>query len=283
MRIVDLHTHSSISDGSYTPTEVVGLAHRMGLTALALTDHDTIAGIAEARAEAQRLDVDFLTGMEMSVAYRDRNLHIVALGFDETHPEFVKAYRKIRTFKESGIEELVERICALGADISMEKVRQFAAVDTVDRYAIMRYFVSLHLFDDVQKIWDTYINPALMGAKRNIMVEEALAAVKMAGGVTSLAHYHKRLGLSGMTRAEQEEAIVELKALGLGGMETQYPSYTLEEQEFASYLMEKHEMIPTGGSDFHGKNRPGVELGRGIEHNIAVLYSVYEHLIEHIR
>lgn len=282
MKIIDLHTHSNISDGSCTPRELIQLAHETGIAAIALTDHDTIAGIQAAEEAAKEVEIDFLPGMEMSVQYKGRKLHIVALGFDCTHWEFQRIYKKIRMLKETGIAEAVERIRKEGIDIDMEMLKKdFTTSDQLDRYAIMRYFVSLNLFEDVQKIWDNYINQAFSGLDLNITAEEGIAAIKAAGGVTSLAHYHKRIGLSGLTRAEQETAMQELLALGLDGMEGCYPNYSLEDQEFAAYLIRKYTMLPTGGTDFHGKNRSDVALGTGINNNISAPYAWYENIIKH--
>ena len=277
MKIIDLHIHSNISDGSYTPTEIIELAHEAGVRAVALTDHDTVAGVNEAQVQAKKLGVEFLPGMEMSVQYKNRRLHIVALGFDRHHPAFQTMYKKIRRIKETGVAGVVEKIRAKDIDVSMAMLeKNFTTIDNVDRYAIMRYFVSLNMFDNVQKIWDNYINPAFTGLEANITAEEGLAAIKAAGGVTSLAHFHKRLGLGGMTRPEQEGAIQELMALGLDGMEGYYPNYSEEDQGFATYLIDKYKMLPTGGTDFHGKNRPNVVLGTGIDHNMSVPYEWYQ-------
>ncbi|MDF2564652.1 MAG: hypothetical protein K0Q53_1047 [Massilibacillus sp.] len=277
MKIIDLHTHSNISDGSYTPSEVIELAHDAGINAIALTDHDTIAGVSEAQAKAKKLGVEFLPGMEMSVQYKSRRLHIVALGFDRHHPAFQMLYKKIRRIKESGVAGAVEKIRAKDIDVSMAMLeKNFTTTDNVDRYAIMRYFVSLNMFDNVQKIWDNYINPAFIGFDANITAEEGFAAIRAAGGITSLAHYQKRLGLGGMTRSEQEATIQELMALGLDGMEGYYPNYSEEDQDFATYLIDKYKMLPTGGTDFHGKNRSNVVLGTGIDNNMSVPYEWYQ-------
>lgn len=280
MKLVDLHTHSNISDGACRPSEVVDMAADAGLCALSLTDHETIAGTAEARARAKERGLDFMIGMEMTVSYRNRRLHIVALGFDEECAAFREVYRKIRRSKESGMEIVIERIVRQGVDITPEILRPFLMGDKLDRYAIMRYFVSLQKYDDVQKIWDNHINPALAGTSENIDAEEAIGAIAKAGGVTSLAHFHKRIGLLGLSRPEQEAAVKELLKMGLDGMEAHYPNYTEEDRAFAAYLIDKYRMLPTGGTDFHGSNRPNVNIGTGTDGNIAVPYSIYEAVAE---
>lgn len=276
MRFVDLHAHSNCSDGSYTPADLVALAAKTGLAALALTDHETVAGVPEARAEAERQGIELLPGMEMTVDYEGRQLHVVALGFRTESAAFQEIYREIRRSKENAMEEVVARIRRLGADISLEKVLPFARVDGVDRYAIMRYFVATRAFEEVQGIWDTYITPALVGISANIKAEDGVAAIRAAGGVTSLAHYHKRIGLRGFTRAEQETAVVRLASMGMDGMERYYPTYAPEDAAFAAYLIDKYRLLATGGTDFHGANRPRVALGTGIDGNTAIPYAIYD-------
>lgn len=277
MKTVDLHVHSLMSDGSYRPAELVRLAKERGLSAFALTDHDVIAGNAEAAAAAQEAGIEFIPGMELAATFGERKVHIVCLGFDPEHPSFQKVYKKIRAVKEGKIEEIIAYVKDKGVDISVDKVRPFAYDGPFDRYAIMRYLVSLHMYDRAQPLWDNYLDPAAaeLGLNKTITVEEALPLIHEAGGVTSLAHFHKNIGLKGLTREQQEEAICYLHSLGLDGMERYYPNYTEEDKAFAAAIIDKHDLLPTGGTDFHGTNRPGIELGTGIDNNMAVPYEFF--------
>ena len=284
MKIIDLHVHSIVSDGSYTPTELARLAAAKGLAGFALTDHESIQGIDEAAGEARRLGVSFLPGIEISVEYYERRLHILALGFDAGHPAFLELYKRIRSVKEAKIPDLIAGIRERGIEISEDVVRLHAA-GRIDRYAIMRYLVGLKLFDRAQPLWDQYINPVVreLGIDGDVPAEEVFSAVHAAGGITSLAHFHKRIGLKGLTRAEQELDIASLHHMGLDGMERWYPSYTQEDADFAAHLIEKYGLLPTGGTDFHGTNRVGIELGSGYENNMAVPWSVFEAIAERTR
>lgn len=282
---IDLHVHSLVSDGSFRPEKLAVEAKRQGLRAFALTDHDSISGNEAAERAAKEAGLGFLPGMELSVDYKGRNLHIVCLGFDPMHPAFQEMYRRIRSVKEGEILEIIRHVEQRGAEISVEKVREFAYGYPVDRYTIMRYLMSLHLCDHAQPIWDKYLNPAVadLGLDINISAEEALPVVHEAGGVSSLAHFHKNIGLSGMTREEQERAISHLHSMGMDGMERWYPNYSREDGEFAEAMIEKYRLLPTAGTDFHGKNRPGVEMGTGIDGNMAIPYSFFRHLLPHCR
>ena len=276
MAIIDLHIHSTFSDGSLTPKEIMELAVSRNIRALAITDHDTVAGIDEAEKYAAQYGIEFLTGMEITSQYNGRKLHIVALRFDRHSPEFLEFYREIRSVREERIGEIINGIRNMGVDISLEKVKA-CTPGVLDRYAIMRYLVTLHLEPKAQLLWDKYINPIVksLNLSIDITAEKAIKAIKAAGGITSLAHYHKRIGLQGMTAEEQEAVIAKLKSFGLDGIEQWYPTFSAEHMKFVSDMTEKYQLINTGGTDFHGSNRPGIELGTGINNNLAIPFEVY--------
>lgn len=284
MRTIDLHVHSLVSDGSLRPEEIAAHAAERGLSAFALTDHDNIAGDEAAWQAAERLGLGFLPGMELSVRFRGRKLHIVCLGFDAEQPSFQEIYRKVRAGKEAKIPEIIDRIAAQGVPIRLADVEAFA-YGPLDRYAIMRYLVSLHLYDHAQPLWDNYLDPAVqaLGLAAAIEAEEALPLIHAAGGVTSLAHFHKRIGLKGFTRDEQEQAVRELHALGLDGMEAWYPNYSEDDRTFAGYLIEKYHLLPTAGTDYHGTNRPEIELGSGLQAENAIPFSLFEGVAARVR
>ena len=277
MKFVDLHVHSLVSDGSFRPEELAKQASAAGLSAFTLTDHDNIAGNEAAAAAAKAAGLEFINGMELSAEYNGRKIHIVCLGFDPEHPSFQLIYQRIRSIKEGRIPEMIDFVAHKGVDISLEKVKEFAQGRPIDRYAIMRYLVSLQLYDRAQPLWDNYLDPAAvaLGLDVNITAEEALPRIREAGGVTWLAHFHKDIGLKGLTRKEQETAILHLHSMGLNGMERFYPNYSADDAAFAGYMIEKYDLMPTGGTDFHGANRPNVAMGTGIGGNMAVPYEFF--------
>jgi len=268
--MIDLHVHSTVSDGTYTPAGLAELAEKNGVEAFALTDHESIAGNAEAAAAAKELGIGFINGMEMTMTYQGHKIHVVCLGFDPAHEGFQRLYKRLRYIKEDSMADVVEIIRRKGIPIEFSTVKQYAG-GQLDRYAIMRALVAMDEFGNIQEIWDNYLNPAVKeaGVAWDIPAEEALPVICEAGGVTSLAHFHKRIGLMGQNRAEQEESIRELAGFGLCGMEACYPNYTAEDEAFAKAMIEKYRLLSTGGTDFHGENRPGVMLGTGINNNIS--------------
>lgn len=276
MDIIDLHIHSTYSDGSMTPSEIMELAEKKRIKALAVTDHDTVAGLDEAEQAARNKGIEILPGMEITCQYNGRKLHIIALGVDRHCDEFLQFYQQIRSVREARIGEIIEGIRDMGVDISLEKVKA-CTPGVLDRYAIMRYLVTLKLEKRAQLLWDNYINPVVkkLNLSIDISAEMAIKAVHAAGGITSLAHYHKRIGLQGLATAEQEQIIATLKGYGLDAVEQWYPTFTEVHKQFVREMTKKYKFFNTGGTDFHGSNRPGIELGTGVDNNMAIPLSVF--------
>ncbi len=275
--LIDLHVHSTISDGTYTPRELAELAKRRGMAGFALTDHDLINGLDEAEAAAREMGVRFLPGMEMTLNFRGHRIHVVAYGFDRESYAFKNIYRKIRANKERGMEDVVNFVRDKGIDLTVDEVKA-SMTSAFDVYAIMRCITRRFPDSKVMPLWDKYIYSALdyLGLDIDLTPKEAIAAIHRAGGVLSLAHFHKRIGLQGMSRDEQEESIAALVDQGLDGMEKYYPSYTEDDAAFAAATIEKFNLMPTGGSDYHGENRTSTELGTGIKNNLAIPVEIFD-------
>lgn len=283
--MIDLHVHSTMSDGTYTPSELIKLAKDKHLKMIALTDHDTIAGNAEAQKMASKYGIEFMKGIELSLNYHNHQIHVVALGFDDKSTAFKDFYMDLRYKKQASIVNVIEYLHQQGLNISVNKVEPFTSSGVLDKYAILRYLVAnKSKAGDIQYLWDTYIDPAFrelnLKITENPMVEEAIVAMKKAGAITSLAHFHKKIGLKNYSRAEQEAHIKYLHEIGLDGMEAYYPNYTKDDENFAHYLINKYDLIPTGGTDFHGDNRPAVKLGTGIDGNLTIPYTLYENICQ---
>lgn len=286
--MIDLHVHSTMSDGTYTPSQLIKLAKDKGLKAIALTDHDTIYGNKEAYEAAKKYDMEFIHGMELSLNYNNHQIHVVALGFDEESKAFKDFYHELRQKKQSSIVSVIDYLQKQGLDISVEKVKPFIAGGALDKYAILRYLVSdKSKAGDIQYLWDRYIDPAFNNLNLKIIenpkAEDAIQAMKKAGAVTSLAHFHKKIGFKNYTREEQEANIKYLHEIGLDGMEAYYPNYSEDDEKFAHYLIEKYGLVPTGGTDFHGANRPSVDLGSGTNNNLDVPYEFYQNICKLIK
>lgn len=285
--MIDLHVHSTMSDGTYAPAEIAKLASQKGMFAFALTDHDTIFGNTAAKIASKAYKINFINGMEMSLNYDNHQIHVVALGFDQNSEAFKNFYKELRYKKESSIANVIDYLHKQGLDISIEKVQPYVSGDGMDKYAILRYLVTNQsAVGDIQYLWDKYIDPAFrklkLGIVENPKAEDAIAQMKMAGAATSLAHFHKKIGFINNNRAEQEHHIKYLHEMGLDGMEAYYPNYTDDDRAFAHYMIEKYNLLPTGGTDFHGANRPSVELGTGTNNNMNVPDEFYINICQKI-
>jgi len=280
---IDLHVHSNISDGSYTPKELVKFAVKENIKAIALTDHDSIEGINEASKIAKMNNIDFLNGIEISSLYKEgRILHILGIGINIETEEFVHAYTNMKKAREDGVKHILEKIEEQGIYIDVNTVREKALGKYLDRYDIYRYFIENNICNSAQEIWDKYLDPIPYGEGELIKTEDALNIIKKSGGLSFLAHYNKEIGLKGFTKEEIEEEIKYLISVGLDGVERYYPSFEEKDYKFLDYLIKKYNLKISGGTDFHGKNRPEINIGSGYNNNLFIPYSVYENIINRV-
>jgi predicted metal-dependent phosphoesterase TrpH len=274
--IIDLHVHSYMSDGTCSPKEIIELAKQKKIRAIALTDHDSIEGVAEAEKEALKYDINFLKGIEISALYkRERILHIIGLGMDINHSYFLESYNKMKKARDDGAMNIVEMMRKKGIDIDSSLLRNSSITPYLDRYAIYQYLIEKGLCCDAQEVWDVYLDPIPYGDGELLEVEDALDLIKKTGGLAFLAHYNKKIGLLGYSESDMEKHIETLRNIGLTGIEKYYPSYTQRDTLYVEYLINKYHLTPSGGTDFHGRNRPNIQLGTG-ENSFFVPYSIYE-------
>lgn len=279
--MIDLHVHSYVSDGSNTPSEIIRMAYDKRLKAVALTDHDTIEGIKEAEIEALKLKVNLIKGIEISVTYGEgRLLHILGLGINPSNEHFLEAYTKMKAAREDGMDKILHSLKAKhNISIDIDELRTYAIGKYLDRQAIPKYFLAKGLCDTVPGVWHNYLDPIPYGKGELMEIDETLDIIKKSGGYSFLAHFPKKIGFEGYTKNEIEENIKYLVSLGLDGIERYYPSFTPENIEYADYLINKFKLIPSGGTDFHGANRPEVSLGEA-ENNFFIPDSVYENIFK---
>jgi predicted metal-dependent phosphoesterase TrpH len=276
--MIDFHVHSHVSDGTNSPREIIKMAYEKKINAIALTDHDSVEGINEAEIEAEKYGVNFLKGIEISTDYGDgKLLHILGIGIDPSNVDFLKAYKRMKIAREEGLDRVLEILKGQGIAISYDELQEFAVGKYIDRQAITKYFVHKKICDNVPQVWQKYLDPIPYGEGELLSPKETLEIIKKSGGMSFLAHYHKRIGLEGYNKEEKEEQIKYLISLGLDGIERYYPSFSDDDIEYVEYLMNKYNLLPCGGTDFHGGNRPEISLGTG-ESNFYVPDSIYENI-----
>ena len=273
---VDLHVHSTASDGSLTPSELVSLAVKNGLSAIALTDHDTVSGIDEALTAAGEIEV--IPGIEISCIYEEKELHILGLFIDH-HSRglacFLEAAAARRKERNRKILEAFQRD---GFQLSWEDLLSGHQETTVTRAHFARALLKKGYVSSVDQAFREYLNPECpyYRPREAILPKEALEAIRSAGGLSVLAHpCQYRLGWN-----KTEVLLSYLKDLGLDGVECWHSSNHIEESRKLRSLAEAYGLFPTGGSDFHGAAKPDIELGKG-RGNLRIPYSVLENVRRH--
>lgn len=258
---VDLHIHSTASDGSLTPSEAALGALRAGLDAAAVTDHDTVDGAAEFIEKCLEIGVEPIAGVEISAKFRCE-MHILGLFVNVEDKEFLRKLSELKNGRRNRNKAMIERFSELGFDISEEDItsqKEGGTLDNTGRSHMAEALVRKGYVSDKQEAFDKYLIKGKPGYIPRITYspEESIKMIKDAGGAAVLAHPVYITG----DRAELRKLLCELKSYGLDGVESIYSDYTEEYSKMCLELCEELDLIPTGGSDFHGANRPEVKLG----------------------
>jgi 3',5'-nucleoside bisphosphate phosphatase len=245
---VDLHSHSTASDGAFAPSVVVQEAHKAGLSAIALTDHDTTAGLAEARAESDRLGIRLVPGIELSAVEDDHETHILGLHLGSTSPIDAKL-AELRDMRRSRAQKIVELLNTQGVRITFESVLEQAGAAAIGRPHVARALIAEGWAIDPRDAFDRYLASGRPGfvPKEQLSIRDAIALIHAAGGLAVVAHP----GPQG-TR----ERIDLLKKDGLDGVEVRHPGHSGEDIVRLMALVEHFGLVPSGGSDWHGAPGP---------------------------
>ena len=242
--LVDLHMHSTASDGSRAPSDVVRAAKRAELVAIALTDHDTVAGLAEARAAGAELGVRIINGVELSAVEGDSETHLLGLHLSDTSV-LERGLTELREMRGRRAVRIVELLRAQGVQVTFDDVLMQAGAGAIGRPHVARALVADGWAVDVRDAFDRYLaagRPAYV-AKDQLGMRDAIAMVHAAGGLAVLAH-------PGATATrERLEALV---ALGMDGVEVKHPSHSPQDTARIRTLAEQLGLLPSGGSDWHG-------------------------------
>ena len=261
MDYVDLHTHSTASDGSYSPRQVVAMAHERGLKAMALTDHDTVEGVGEAVQTGEQLGIEVIPGIEISAEFPEGTMHILGYFIDYQGSAFNQRLQVLKIARAERNPRIVEKLNQLGLSISWEDILQAAGGGQIGRPHIARALMVKGYVQDQQEAFDHYLRqggPAYV-PKFRLSPAESIALIRQAHGIPVLAHpFTLGLGLE-----QLKSQLQTLQELGLVGLEVYYPEHSPTRQADYLKLAKELGLLVTGGSDFHGANKPGIELGRG--------------------
>ena len=258
--LIDLHTHSTASDGSFAPREVVRLAGEGGLRAMALTDHDTIDGLAEAIAAGAEYGVEVIPGVEISAFFPGGTMHILGLFIDYTDGLLDKRLAVLKQARADRNPQIVAKLNGLGIPITMEQVKRLSGGGQVGRPHIARALLEGGYIRSFPEAFDKFLGnrgPAYV-EKFRFPPKEAIVMIREAGGIPALSHpFTLELG----SAYALKNLLMELKDLGLAGIEVFYSDHTPEQMALYLKLARELGLLITGGSDFHGQNKPEVTLG----------------------
>ena len=273
MKRIDLHVHTTASDSTASPAEAVRLAKEAGLSAIAITDHDTVSGYAEAAEAGKKYGVEVVPGIEISTKY-GRAVHILGYYIDPDSDKLAPVLEWVVHDRDERNRKMAELMAADGLPVSYEEMhRRFGAV--IGRPHFAEVLVELGLAKDLRDAFDRYVEK---GQKyylpRNFLsIERSIEIIREAGGVPVLAHpFQYKLDDAGL-----RELIEHCMESGLQGMECRYSGYSVEQSKYLGCLAEKYGLIKTGGSDFHGDNKRHISIGTGTGH-LEVPYKYLEKL-----
>lgn len=276
MKLIDLHVHSTASDGTASPRELAELALRQGLSAVAVTDHDTVLGYPELKEAGEELGIETVPGIEISTKFH-RAVHILGYYIDPHSPHLEPVLNWVVEDRDKRNREMCRLMAADGLPVNYEDMKQRFG-EVIGRPHFADLLVELGLAKNVKDAFDRYVEKGqrYYVGRTILPIEQAIDIIRLSGGVPVLAHpFQYQLDDAGL-----RELIEHCIAQGLRGMECRYSGYGPEQSEYLEKLAEEYGLIKTGGSDYHGSNKPKIVLGRGIEENLHVPYEWLERLKE---
>ena len=261
MGFVDLHVHSNASDGSHSPSEVVSLAARAGLSAIALTDHDTVDGIGQAAATAKTEGIRLIPGIEISSMYEGTEIHILGLFVNPGEPSLGGILEKFRVIRDNRNRFMLERLAADGMTFTNDQLTGGNPDTVITRAHVARALVSAGYASSMDQAFKRFLKYGgkYCPYKESPPPETAVEALLKNGAFVSLAHpYQYKLGDQGIRRL-----VTQMKEMGMQGLEVYHSSHNQYESGKLQVLAKELGLLPTGGSDFHGANKPDINIGTG--------------------
>lgn len=261
MSYIDLHTHTTASDGTDTPSLLVLNAMNKKLSAIAITDHDTVSGIPEAVETAKNLPIDVISGIELSCLYNDKDLHILGYFIDYTNQSFLNKLKELKKKREFRNEQMRQKLEKHGIILTMEQIQGQAKQSVITRAHFAKAMEEAGYINSKEEAFLKYIGddcPCFV-QKLRFTPQEAIDLIHSAGGIAVLAHplIYK------MSYHEIEHLLKYLKECGLIGVEVYHSSHNISNSGKLREMIRPYHLLPTGGSDYHGSNKPDVQLGCG--------------------
>ncbi len=258
--IVDMHMHSIASDGTFTPSEIVEEAKAKGLEKISLTDHDTIDGIEEAMLKAKELEIELIPGIEFSTEFDGKEVHILGYMFDIKNEKLLNKLEELKKDRKARTELILEKLAKRKLYITMEELLEEVEGNIISRTHIANAMMKKGYVYSKSEAFKVYLrtNGAAYVPRKNINPFDAIKLIKESGGLASLAHPM----LIGLGPEKFEKFLDMLAEKGLDAVEIYYPNMSEKDMEYYKNECIKRKLDFTGGSDFHGLNRPGSFIGR---------------------
>ncbi len=274
--LIDLHVHSTASDGSFTPTEIIQKASLLGMRAIAITDHDTVDGLEEGEIAAVQASIEFIRGCELSTRHGVYDVHIVGLWIPkdiDKYPEFVTSIQTFQANREKRNNSIIEKLQALGIEISIKEVENLAGGRVIGRPHFAQFLKNKGIVASEQEAFEEYLgrDKKAYVPRKAVTPHEAVQILAKTGATVVLAHP----ALIPCSLEELDELISELSPLGLNALEAYHSAHSFKDERVLVGLAAKHELLLSGGSDFHGKSKPGVALAKG-KGSLRIPYFVLE-------
>lgn len=275
MQKIDLHTHSNKSDGSLSPSQLMEAAKDAGLAAIALTDHDTIEGLPEAKMAAVRYGIELVPGIELAASYKNMEVHIVGLDINMESAALNDALELIQDSRNQRNLEMVSIMQEHGIDITMDKLQELEGEAVLTRANFANYLVHTGFVKTTDEAFKKYIGHGdiFYVPRKRITPRDAVRLILTAGGIPVLAHPL----LYKFSKPQLEECLAELKKDGLEGLEVYYSMNAPGDDNRMRHLADKYKLSYSGGSDFHGTYKPHIQLGTG-RGSLCIPYDVLSNL-----
>ncbi|MGQ9856875.1 MAG: PHP domain-containing protein [Fervidobacterium sp.] len=273
--VLDLHTHTTASDGTFRPNELIKKAEVIGLEVLAITDHDTISGFDELESTIEKTDVTVIKGVEISAEYPTDSLHILGYNFKDSH-RIAQVLNELIEYRNKRNEIILEKMNQFGFQATMDEIKRIAKGKAIGRPHFARLMVEKGYVQTIDEAFRNYLKDGgpLFVEKKRLKPQEAIELIKEAGGIAILAHPYQVLkdGLpypiaDGIE--DLESFIRYLVSKGLDGIEAYYSTHLPKQTEELMNIAKKYDLLITAGSDFHGDNRPNVKLGMNVPFKIV--------------
>lgn len=278
MKLIDLHVHSTISDGTLSPEELAVYAKQKGLNSMALTDHDTIAGIEACTAKGIELGIEIIPGIEFSANHHGKEVHILGYYINPKDAILTNRLERLVTARSTRNEQMLQKLTELGLPLTMKDL--IATLDApytketiFTRAHIAKAMVQKGYINERSEAFSRYIGDGKPGfiPKARFTSEECIDLIHQAGGLAVLAHPM----LYGYGQSDIAQVISIFKQMGLDGVECLYSTHSQDETHHLLTVCHNLDLFPTGGSDFHGKSKPNLDLGCGYG-KLAIPYTLLE-------